>query len=652
MKDALPLQFSEILADIDRERNENIDVESLTKISRDKLWWRCKNGHAYQVSVFSRVRSNGCKECNKAQIWSRITYKNQQKGKYARLVDKGSTEILSLWDASQNSIPIDEISAGSSKKYKWKCPEGHVWEAAPKSLLRGTRCPQCLRKTIAFRNQSRAIKRSGSLYDARPDLRAEWDPANDVNIDEVSPGSNKRIKWICKYGHKWEATIGNRVGRNSGCPFCTSQTSRLEIYLLVQLRSIFPNVLWRNKVDGREIDILLRDNNIGIEVDGEYWHRNKVQEDVAKEDYLTRVHDLKVVRVRPIELPVVGAHSVAYTRKDEQQKICMNLVEHLEKILPCSVEITQYLQRGVANNLEDYLEMVARLPAPVDGTSLADLYPNLVDEWDTARNKPLTPDLFSPSSAQKVYWTCVRDHSFQATIKNRTNRGSGCPICNDEGRSSRANLRYFRAYGTVAEVHPHLVKYWDPELNGGIEASEASSTANSTFTWCCVNGHRFRRVLKNMVNNPICRVCSSIQYSNPELLVDWDYDKNSGITPDTVQPKSSKVVWWRCVNGHSWNSTVAARTSDGKTCPICRSLGFRRPELLAGWDYSKNSSIDPNLIAVGTSVKVWWLCPEGHTWSAAVSSRTGKESGCPVCANLWRVEAMRTAKKKSPKREG
>ena len=33
----------------------------------------------------------------------------------------------------------------------------------------------------------------------------------------------------------------------------------------------------------------------------------------------------------------------------------------------------------------------------------------------------------------------------------------------------------------------------------------------------------------------------------------------------------------------------------------------------------------------GTRRKVWWRCPNGHSWRATVFSRTSLGTGCPVC---------------------
>ena len=56
------------------------------------------------------------------------------------------------------------------------------------------------------------------LSKTHPKLAKEadgWDPS------QFTYGSNKRQKWKCIQGHRYEATLANRVSKNSGCPFCS-----------------------------------------------------------------------------------------------------------------------------------------------------------------------------------------------------------------------------------------------------------------------------------------------------------------------------------------------------------------------------------------------------------------------------------------------
>ena len=55
-------------------------------------------------------------------------------------------------------------------------------------------------------------------------------------------------------------------------------------------------------------------------------------------------------------------------------------------------------------------------------------------------------------------------------------------------------------------------------------------------------------------------------------------------------------------------------------------------ELLDQWVEFKNLPITPTVISRGSKRKVWWQCEKGHCWQAAVHSRTGSGTGCPICS--------------------
>ena len=53
--------------------------------------------------------------------------------------------------------------------------------------------------------------------------------------------------------------------------------------------------------------------------------------------------------------------------------------------------------------------------------------------------------------------------------------------------------------------------------------------------------------------------------------------------------------------------------------------------LMGSWDFDRNE-IRPEDVSYGSGKGVWWLCSEGHSWSAVIFSRTNsKNIGCPVC---------------------
>lgn len=124
------------------------------------------------------------------------------------------------------------------------------------------------------------------------------------------------------------------------------------------------------------------------------------------------------------------------------------------------------------------------------------------------------------------------------------------------------------------------------------------------------------------------------------LLKEWDESRNFPLTPDTVSYGSKKKVWWTCENGHSWQTTVHVR-SEGSGCPYCtgrkvlsgfNDLGTLYPDVAAQWDREKNGSLSPRDVSTGSKIRIWWRCPEGHSWLSPIASRTAWGHGCPVCA--------------------
>ncbi|MBQ8830712.1 MAG: zinc-ribbon domain-containing protein [Oscillospiraceae bacterium] len=129
------------------------------------------------------------------------------------------------------------------------------------------------------------------------------------------------------------------------------------------------------------------------------------------------------------------------------------------------------------------------------------------------------------------------------------------------------------------------------------------------------------------------------------LLEQWHPTKNGILTPDDVSHGSSKKVWWRCSEGHEWQSTPYARTGKGNGCPYCTgkkvseemSLEAVYPDVAAQWHPTKNERLMPNSVLPNSHRSVWWKCGKGHEWKALIKSRV-EGNGCPVCANKVAVQ--------------
>ena len=63
-----------------------------------------------------------------------------------------------------------------------------------------------------------------SLLDINPIVSSEWHPTKNNSLlpKDVGANSNKKVWWLGKCGHEWQATINNR-NNGRGCPYCTNR---------------------------------------------------------------------------------------------------------------------------------------------------------------------------------------------------------------------------------------------------------------------------------------------------------------------------------------------------------------------------------------------------------------------------------------------
>lgn len=62
---------------------------------------------------------------------------------------------------------------------------------------------------------------SYNLHILRPDLAKEWHPTKNGTLGpkDVTPGSHKKVWWLCERGHWWLAAVSDRI-RGRKCAYC------------------------------------------------------------------------------------------------------------------------------------------------------------------------------------------------------------------------------------------------------------------------------------------------------------------------------------------------------------------------------------------------------------------------------------------------
>lgn len=198
----------ELLRQWMKAENLPLTPEGVSRGSRRYVWWRCEKGHKWRAQVKSRAYGSGCPICTNRVI---SPEENSLAAWYPQLAAQ--------WHPDKNGgLTPAQVAPGTRRKVWWRCEKGHEWRASVTSRVTGgSGCPVCSGKQV--------LPGENDLASLFPGLAAEWDAEKNGRLTpgHVTPGSNRRVWWLCGRGHSYQAAIGARTSSGSGCPYCAGR---------------------------------------------------------------------------------------------------------------------------------------------------------------------------------------------------------------------------------------------------------------------------------------------------------------------------------------------------------------------------------------------------------------------------------------------
>lgn len=274
---------------------------------------------------------------------------------------------------------------------------------------------------------------------------------------------------------------------------------------------------------------------------------------------------------------------------------------------------------------------------------LLTLKPLVASQFHPTKNAPLTVDQILVGSNRKIWWInedC--GHEWQMKVETR-NEHVPCSICD--------GFIVLPGFNDLATTHPDLVNHLHPTKNGDLDITMLGAGSGVKVWWLGDCGHewesRINGVSRRGVNCVYCcgrfvlKGFNDLLSQNPEAVSEWHPTKNLPLSPSDVTTGSGKKVWWKCVKGHEWETTVHSRAkTGGHGCPYCtgrnavigtNDLLSLNPILAGEWHPTLNGDLLPSNIKSGSNQKVWWKCKKGHEWQAKVNGRN-RGLGCWECS--------------------
>jgi len=157
-----------------------------------KYHFRCAKGHEWEATFDCVVhRGQWCAICSGRKV---MPGTQLQKAR----------EIASQRDGAC----LSNEYANSKTNMKWRCTEGHQWEATFSNIVNhGKWCPWC----------------AGNKVDAAEQLRRAHETAHRNGgefLSKIYDGNKAPMHWRCVEGHEWEAAFSTVVGRGAWCGRC------------------------------------------------------------------------------------------------------------------------------------------------------------------------------------------------------------------------------------------------------------------------------------------------------------------------------------------------------------------------------------------------------------------------------------------------
>lgn len=635
--------YPELLKEWDYDRNIGIDPFKLVSKSSIKVHWLCAKGHKWEAIVASRTRHNGtgCPVCAGKTIEKGFNdFKSQQ------------SILMKEWDFKRNNEMLlfpDKVTCHSAKKVWWICPScGNSYKSAISHRVNGTACPKCanelktsfceqaiyyyLSKVFKTDNRWNRIGKEIDIFIYELNLGIEYDG------EFYHQGKKSLMKEKEKYEELKDKGITLiRVKENfknkklKSYADYTIEVNKInydrEIPKIINKIVDYINFRWNLDV---KIEINLKKERQDIY--NQYIMQKKENSVAALFPDKIKDWDYRKNKISPDNI-TPGSSKIIWWRCKEGHSYESILANHIKHNCKCQYCSNQKVLKGF-NDLESR-------------------FPNRAKDWDYEKNHILPSDIL-PFSNKKYWWKCKKGHSYLTTPNARCSKTkhAGCPICS--GR------KILVGYNDLKSQRPKIAEEWDYKKN---KSNPENYTIGSNYKayWKCKKGHSYLASIYSRTkkeNGTGCPVCNGkkvlVGYNDfksqrPDLLIDWDYDKNI-IKPDEAYVNSMKKVHWKCHNcGNEWETTLYSRCVQNRGCNVCSSirtgqkhidnlikkqgsLKDNKPKLIMEWDYIKNI-IDPSKVTIGSHKKAWWKCNVcGYEWNTEIRVRTIRGSGCPICS--------------------
>ncbi len=572
MNDRLIVDF---MKDWNDEENTIISIETLVQNNGQKYLWKCHVcSYKWYASFKERKKGKKCPYCSGKVVW---------KGHN----DLATTNkaLLEEWNYIRNdTVSPTQFKSGSVAKVWWKCKRcNYEWQARINKRVLGQGCPVCGGKKVWVGYND--------IVTTHPQVAAEWDyqKNGEFRPEDFSRGSNKYMWWKCsKCQASWRQTISART-KGSGCPKCMGEKisktlMRNAIKNGNTLAEKFPELAkewsekngkitakdvaphsnksfwWKCSICGYEWNAIVASRVKGRGCpECNHEHQTSISEQIVyyyvKQVFKDAINGYINEKISPYTIDIyIPSLSVAIEYDGERwHRDLEKDMKKTEKITAADINLIRLREKGC--------------PVLRD-TSYQIVINNQEYETYEYLNEPLKKlfKILSKNSDKKI------------------NLNINCAgIRNEVMVKYRENLQET----SLGMRGKELVCEWDNEKNGALTPYHVKYKSNRKVAWICSKcGFHWEAQIDARVRGRGCPACAGkkiwighndLKTKCPELMSEWNYEKNGILLPENCTCGIDRKVWWKCsACNNEWQARIRNRAVLHSGCPKCARMRKRK----------------------------------------------------------------------------
>lgn len=496
------------------------------------LIWKCSSGHVWKATA-SSIRNGG--------TWCRVCADQRTADRLRKYTIKDMQALAESRHGQCLSVKFVTVE----RKLRWKCAEGHEWEAVPVSIQNGRWCPEC----AGYVTERICRKYFELLFACRfPKARPRWlriGKQRALELDGYASSVQLAFEYQGRQHYQSVTHYKHDLAKRSRYDEIKRQRCRERGIALVEVpHSVKPEAM--------EGFIRNQCTKLGIHVS----RKDPVAPEELRDAYLTASAEMNVLRNL-----AENKGGRLLTRR------YVNAVTPLEWQCKCghrwratanSVKNNGTWCPACARNRHDTLETMHQLAAKHGGVCLSTEYVNQVT---------------------KLKWRCQDGHEWEAIPRNVKNLWQWCPYCS---RQKIWSPGHSQSSARLAELSRIATE------RGGKCLSNSYRNASEKLLWQCAHDHDWAASASNIKRGKWCPFCAGLRVWAPETtesdarleqLRAVAKDRGGLCLAERYEGQGKKVLW-RCAEGHRWTAKPSHVLHSRSWCPECAKTiaGYRRPK--------------------------------------------------------------------------